>query len=585
MITRRPMRRSFLNERRGLPLRRSSMLSEKATPSTPSSILHEQFQVELKNLTEDSKVSSSRKKMINDVMKNEEIHFKSLLETVTYGDVGTTVTYAIPVVKKMLAELILPNIVDTQALDMPQGFIRFLKPKKTLTKGVDTLNEELPRQQITQPNDEAMAAAAAGGLKNTYSPYYSAGIMSVAMQIQVTTAAQGDCTVTFEKNGYNRALIQDEAASGATVAMTADTSSVLLYDETAGTWAELTSSSSLTNAATMSVSGLSGTIGGYLKDSADTLDYAAIALPGVTVVDGAAATVQAYLMLTITAATGAIASAQINEGLDYTTNRDASAVLTDGDFLSISVLLPYELEDSTLSNVFSGVEFDITFLPIYTTPRYLNAKLTAYSLLAGQKMGINPDQELLDYNAAAMAVEIDRWGISQLRKAALVDSNVPLRTYDATAATPTGGIYTDASSYYSHILRTLIGQRNDIYKAAFRGKGNFMVTSTEVSAIFETLNKLEPVNMEGDKIAYAGKLAGMWETYIDPYYVENEVLMGYASGKNDMKAGAVYAPFIPMYLTPPDYKGDTFQFVYGIVSSAGFRVYDNDNYGVTTVTL
>lgn len=257
----------------------------------------------------------------------------------------------------------------------------------------------------------------------------------------------------------------------------------------------------------------------------------------------------------------------------------ASGLAADTYYLNI--LVPYEVENTSLT---TGHEFSVEQIQIDAETRQLIASITLESLLSGQKMGIEGDKELVDINTAALSVELDRWVVRTLRTAAR-NSTVTAVTVDASApSASTPNIYTDAASFYSHILRPMIQQRNEILAKSFRGRGNFAVVGLDVLSILELIGKIPGIDAEEMQIGEVGTLDNKWKIFSDVYYPAAEILQGYRSRTNELNAGGVFAPFIPVMMTPPDFNSNNFTFNYGMFTSAGVKVYDNTCYGLMNVT-
>lgn len=256
------------------------------------------------------------------------------------------------------------------------------------------------------------------------------------------------------------------------------------------------------------------------------------------------------------------------------------SALADGTYY-LTLQVPFEIENTSLT---SGYEFQVEQIQIDAETRQLIASITLESLLSGQKMGIEGDKELVDINTAALSVELDRWVVKTLWDAAKAS---PVSTVTVDAAAPsasTPNIYTDAASFYSHILRPLLEQRNQILKKSFRGRGNFVVVGLDVLAVLELIGKLPGMDMEEMQIGEVGTLDNKWKVFSDVYFPDTQILHGYRSRTNELNAGGVFAPFIPVMMTPPDFNSSDFSFNYGMFTSAGVKVYDNTCYGRMKVT-
>ena len=103
---------------------------------------------------------------------------------------------------------------------------------------------------------------------------------------------------------------------------------------------------------------------------------------------------------------------------------------------------------------------------------------------------------------------------------------------------------------------------NQIHAKTLRGGANFLVCSPNVSTILESIPGYA-ADGDGEKMKYAmgvqkvGALTSRYSVYKNPYMQENTVLMGFR-GNQFLETGAVYAPYIPLMLTPLVYDPNNF---------------------------
>ena len=103
---------------------------------------------------------------------------------------------------------------------------------------------------------------------------------------------------------------------------------------------------------------------------------------------------------------------------------------------------------------------------------------------------------------------------------------------------------------------------NVIHQLTMRGGANWIVTSPTVATILEAIPGYS-VDTAGDRNQFAmgvtkvGSLANQWQVYKNPYMTENLLLMGF-KGSNFLETGAVYAPYVPLILTPLVYDPTNF---------------------------
>ena len=105
---------------------------------------------------------------------------------------------------------------------------------------------------------------------------------------------------------------------------------------------------------------------------------------------------------------------------------------------------------------------------------------------------------------------------------------------------------------------------NKIHQKTLRGGANWLVCSPSVATILESIPGFASTS-DGDvtKMSYAfgiqkaGNLNNRYQVYKNPYMTENVILMGYR-GSQFLETGAVFAPYVPLIMTPLVYDPDTF---------------------------
>ena len=126
---------------------------------------------------------------------------------------------------------------------------------------------------------------------------------------------------------------------------------------------------------------------------------------------------------------------------------------------------------------------------------------------------------------------------------------------------------------------------NIIHQRTLRGGANFLVCSPTVATILESIPGFA-ANTDGDaaKMSYAfgvqkaGTMNSRYTVYKNPYMTENTILMGYRGGQF-LEAGAVFAPYIPLIMTPMIYDPNTFVPRKGLLTRYAKKVVRPEFYG------
>jgi hypothetical protein len=127
---------------------------------------------------------------------------------------------------------------------------------------------------------------------------------------------------------------------------------------------------------------------------------------------------------------------------------------------------------------------------------------------------------------------------------------------------------------------------NKIHQKTLRGGANFMVLSPAVSTIIESIPGFAAdVDGQVDKANYAfgvqkvGALGGgKIKVYKNPYMVENQILLGFR-GTQFLESGAVFAPYIPLIMTPLVYDPETFTPRKGLLTRYAKKMVRPEFYG------
>ena len=166
------------------------------------------------------------------------------------------------------------------------------------------------------------------------------------------------------------------------------------------------------------------------------------------------------------------------------------------------------------------------------------------------------------------------------------------RTYDS--ATGTFSDYATnqaaASAFNQQTWFQTLGTKiqklsNTIHQKTLRGGANFLVCSPQVATILESMPGYA-VDGEGMKFAMGvqkvGQLNGRITVYKNPYMLENQILVGFR-GTQFLETGAVYAPYIPLVMTPLVYDPTNFTPRKGVMTRYAKKIVRPEFYGLIQV--
>ncbi len=156
---------------------------------------------------------------------------------------------------------------------------------------------------------------------------------------------------------------------------------------------------------------------------------------------------------------------------------------------------------------------------------------------------------------------------------------------------PDGGAgnYYTQMSWFQTLGIKLQKISNIIHQRTLRGGANFIVVSPTVATILESIPGFA-ADTDGDvtKSSYAfgvqkiGALNSRYKVYKNPYMLENTILMGFR-GNQFLESGAVYAPYVPLIMTPLVYDPETFTPRKGIMTRYAKKMVRPEFYGKVLV--
>jgi hypothetical protein len=231
------------------------------------------------------------------------------------------------------------------------------------------------------------------------------------------------------------------------------------------------------------------------------------------------------------------------------------------------------------------VSFDLESVTVSVTERKLRAQWSpelAQDVSAFHN--IDAEAELTALLSEQVAAEIDREILRDLRKGAAWNLRWDYNGWRRLSNTTS---YTQKD--WNQTLITAINQLSaQIHKSTLRGGANWIVVSSEVSAIFDDLEYFHVSNASPEQDQYnmgierVGTLAGRYQVYRDPYFPANQVLLGH-KGTSLLDTGYVYAPYVPLQLTPTMYNPFNFTPIKGIMTRYAKKMVNNRFYGRITV--
>ena len=251
------------------------------------------------------------------------------------------------------------------------------------------------------------------------------------------------------------------------------------------------------------------------------------------------------------------------------------------------------------------IDIKIESIPVTAQTRKLRARWSpelAQDLNAYHSM--DAEVELTQILSEQIALEIDREILGDLLTGAQganffwsrsPGKFVNKRTGSEIARTSTlnpGPAFTGTvREWYETLTETVIDVANEIHRKTLRGSANFIVVSPDVATILEASVLYRPsYSIDGDGQVGApftmgaekvGTLSNRFTVYKDPYFPRNKILVGYKGGSY-LETGFVYAPYVPLIVTPTIFQPDDFTPRKGVMTRYGKKMVRADFYGTVT---
>ena len=267
----------------------------------------------------------------------------------------------------------------------------------------------------------------------------------------------------------------------------------------------------------------------------------------------------------------------------------ANTTLASG-FSASQITLVYRVYDTLeFEDQIGEVSFDLQSVTVSVTERKLRA---TWSPELAQDVSafhnIDAEAELTALLSEQIAAEVDREILRDLRKGAAWTAKWDYNgwKYGGNGGATLQG-YTQKD--WNQTLVTKINQISaQIHKTTLRGGANWIVVSSEISAVFDDLEYFHVSNAEPEQDSYnmgiekIGSVSGRYQVYRDPYFPSNKILVGH-KGKSLLDAGYIYAPYVPLQLTPTMYNPFTMTPIKGIMTRYAKKMVNNRYFGTITV--
>ena len=204
---------------------------------------------------------------------------------------------------------------------------------------------------------------------------------------------------------------------------------------------------------------------------------------------------------------------------------------------------------------FAQMAFSIDKTTVTAKSRALKAE---YTMELAQDLkaihGLDAEAELANILSAEILAEINREVVRTINSRAKLGSRQADITTDGTFDVNADSDGRWSVEKYKGLLVQLMREANVIAKETRRGKGNFLMCSSDVAAALAASGMLDytpaiqgnaGLSVDDTGSTFAGTISGGMKVYIDPYANIDYVNVGY-KGPNPYDAGLFYCPYVPL---------------------------------------
>ena len=207
----------------------------------------------------------------------------------------------------------------------------------------------------------------------------------------------------------------------------------------------------------------------------------------------------------------------------------------------------------------------------------LDAEAELTSILS-EYISLEIDLEILDMLISGAAAGNEVWS---------AENNISVTS--AAGAQKNLGFYNSQGQWFQTLGTKIQKLSNIIHQKTLRGGANFLVCSPSVGTILESIPGFA-ADTDGDasKATYAfgvqkvGSLNGRYKVYKNPYMKSNVMLLGFR-GSQFLETGAVFAPYIPLIMTPLIYDPETFTPRKGLLTRYAKKMVRPEFYGTIDI--
>ena len=518
------------------------------------------------------------------LLENQAAQLLKESSSMAAGDVEGFASVAFPIVRRVFGGLIANDLVSVQPMSLPSGLIFFLDftsntPKLGYEADASLYGGGVVASELTGGVSLTGANADAGpyNLNNGYAS--PTGTLGAAVTALGTLTMSG--TGSFGDPAIDKAIRFDPDLSGSGVVVIGITGSTDLAQLNMKNLVALDTTGTLDHGRL--VRRLTEIHSGSTGDTFDPSNANTIIK---LVFEANSVVTTGELRKEV----GVAASTQLGFGFAIDDN-----FTTGGSLGSVVGTASWELEAN--ANI-PEIDIKVDSVAVTAITKKLKAKWTPE---LGQDLNayhnLDAEVELTSILSEQVALEIDQEILEDLVKGAQAGTYYWSRSpglfvrrdtgeeIGAASAAPdfTGTV----SEWYETLLETINDVSAQIHRKTLRGGANFVVCGPEVANVMEfTAGFRATVTADDVKgtigAQKVGTLNNKWDVHVDPYFPRNVVLVG-RKGSGFLESGYVYAPYVPLQVTPTIFGTEDFVPRKGVMTRYAKKMVRPDMYGLVIV--
>ena len=503
------------------------------------------------------------------VMENSATGAGTSAGSFTAGQSENWAGIALPLVRKVFGSIAAKEFVSVQPMNLPSGLVFFLDFQYGTDKNPFTAGNSLYGAKNATGQFPFQTTGATGGL-------YGAGRFA------------------YSTNQFSASVPLTGSANGGTLPTVGTGTGSFI----AATWAEVNFDSDLSASAAggriYKITTPTASLSSFDPDgirafvvTTGSLATVASALPAFTTYNYTAGTIAFFVT-----ASSTLAAAVAAQYMTVFYNK-ITADNNRGDFEDTSAT-SFAVPNAQSATAISIPEINIKMQSQAITAKTKKLKAVwtpefAQDLNAYQN--IDAEAELTNIMSEYISMEIDLEILDMLIEDAAAATeywsvvNNTILNAGSTDFTQSLGYYNTQGGWFQTLGTKMQKVSNKIHQLTLRGGANFLVCSPTVSTILESIPGFSAnTNSDAANMEYAmgvqkvGAINSRYTVYKNPYMTENVILMGFR-GKQFLETGAVFAPYIPLIMTPLVYDPNTFTPRKGLITRYAKKMLRPEFYG------